>query len=721
MGIVISLLSMATYIVETSLQMNDAATSEDLWRTAVVTSLIVLGFVVTNIISAVLVFRTMDFSGKSCGRFICGLLHCGQIGLLWRYLKLFMLYDEHDWGEFVLLRTIQVLIQTLPYILLKGFIVLTTNDFSAISIATICVSVISSGFVFTMFNLGNLLFESDEFLDGDRRVKKPCGIFSLVMGTIFMLSSRCGAIIVMSSVLTFWISIPIGLHFITLILILSIKAKCNNQCSALETTRIVGLSILSIFDAIVNKFKVIRCTEVMYYSVILVENIVMAATWVLLSSQSYVFKLLGIVFLLCTYVFGVILKSCSCGYIEENEDDNFSTDDAFDFDQTNLKIGDTKKKPKKNKPGEINHLSSNTASEIKIESIFTPISESMRKQKPLSKKSQSSKGSGNGSLVVGESNGDLNSSNSRNTNTLNVSSRSTKPIRSVDSSLEQYNERARLSFIPAEVKSPQTKHKQPPLKPSDTKNTNIVSKSPEVKKYSMGKKLDIPLFPHECNDLIGSKGFGSPKPKHVLSNSVAEYTIDDSTESSYSEYLSYSSYYVDTTDWSSMSCDSDGAMTWPPSSPMTFVNLHSLPKERLETTDSVRVWLSRLDEWEPSYDAVLPGFLEGGGSPDTTFSVHSMDTGQHRTEVFRRSSSVHERRQYNHKKKSRNPHVFDIEHSLSRNPLYVNQMEVASELNGLQLSRTLGVNDVIEDKNDTILVWHDDSIGASDVVQESVV
>lgn len=77
MGIVISLLSMATYIVETSLQMNDAATSEDLWRTAVVASLIVLGFVVTNIISAVLVFRTMDFSGKSCGRFICGLLHCG--------------------------------------------------------------------------------------------------------------------------------------------------------------------------------------------------------------------------------------------------------------------------------------------------------------------------------------------------------------------------------------------------------------------------------------------------------------------------------------------------------------------------------------------------------------------------------------------------------------------------------------------------------------------
>lgn len=48
-------------------------------------------------------------------------------------------------------------------------------------------------------------------------------------------------------------------------------------------------------------------------------------------------------------------------------------------------------------------------------------------------------------------------------------------------------------------------------------------------------------------------------------------------------------------------------------------------------------------------------------------------------------------------------------------------MEVASELNGLQLSRTLGANDVIQDKNDTVLVWHDDSIGASDAVQESVV
>lgn len=37
-------------------------------------------------------------------------------------------------------------------------------------------------------------------------------------------------------------------------------------------------------------------------------------------------------FLLCIYVFGVILKLCSCGYIEENEDDNFLMDDVFDFD-----------------------------------------------------------------------------------------------------------------------------------------------------------------------------------------------------------------------------------------------------------------------------------------------------------------------------------------------------------------------------------------------------
>jgi hypothetical protein len=717
MGIVISLLSMATYIVETSLQINDAATSQDLWRSILVAVIIAAGFVVTNIISAVLVFRTMDFSGKSCGRFICVLLHCGQIGILWRYLKLFMLYDEHDWKEFVLLRTIQTLIQTIPYILIKGNTVLTMDDFSAISLTTICISIISSGFVFTMFNLGNLLFESDEFLDRNHRIRKPFGIFSLVLGTIFMLGSRFGAIVVMSAVLTYWISIPIGLHFITLTLILSIKAKCNNQCSVFETMKIIGLSLLCVFDVIINKFKVLRCTEVMYYSAVLVENIIMSATWILLSSKGYVFKLSSVVVLLCTFVFGVILKSCSCGYIEENEDDDFSSADVFDFEQTNLKMGNSSKKPTKRKPREVNHLSSNTASEIQIEAIFTPISESIRRQKEISK-NPPSKCSGNGSLVVAESNGDLNSSNSRNTNTLNLSNITNKQNKNKDKDLEQYNERARMSSLVMEMKSPQVQQKQF-LQAKDVKNTNIVSKSPQIKKYSMGKKLDIPLFPQECNDLIGSKEFGSPKPKHILSNSVAEYTIgDSSSESSYSEYLSYSSYYVDTTDWSSVSCDSDGAVTWPPSNPITLVNLHSLPKDRLETSDSVQVWLSRLNEWEPSYDTTLPDF--DAGSPDTSRSVHSMETEQHKTEIFRRSSSVHEQRQNIYKRKNRYAHD-SMEVENSHEHLYENHVNVAAEQNNMELPHSPQTRNIPQNENNTFLVWHDDSIGPPDVVQESVV
>ncbi|XP_061175799.1 uncharacterized protein LOC133184743 [Saccostrea echinata] len=720
MGIVISLLSMTSYIVETSLQVNDAATSEDLWRSVLVATIIVAGFVVTNILSAVLVSRTMDFSGKSCGRFICILMHCGQIGLLWRYLKLFMLYDEHDWKEFVFLRTIQTMIQTIPYILLKGNTMLYMADFSAISVTAFCVSIISSGFVFTMFNLGNLLFESDEFLDRDRRIKKPCGTFSLVMGTIFMLSSRCGAIVVMSSVLTFWISIPIGLHFITLILILSIKAKCNNQCSVFEIMKVLGLSLLCTFDAIVQKFKVIHCTEVLYYSAILVENIIMVATWVLLSSQSYVFKLFSVVVILCNFVFGVILKSCSCGYIEENEDDNFSSSDVFDFEQTTLKIESSNKYSKKRKTGDVNHLSSNTASEIKIESIFTPISESMRIQKKLSK-SQSSKSSGKGSLAVGESNGDLNSSNSRNTNTLNVSKRSNKQNKSKETDLEQYNERARMSAITIEMKSPKAKQKQS-LQVSDTKNTNIASKSPQIKKYSMGKKLDIPLFPQECNNIIGSKEFGSPKPKHILSNSVAEYTMDDSSsDSSYSEYLSYSSYYVDSTDWSSMSCDSDGAMTWPPSNPITLVNIHSLPKEKLETTDSVRVWLSRLDEWEPSYDTTLPDSWDEAGTPDATRSVHSMETEHHNTEIFKRSSSVPEPKHHTNIRNNKSSHSFEGENSHDHS--YINHVDIAGEQISVGLPHTSQTiaSSCVQDDKETFLVWHDDSLSAPDVVQESVV
>lgn len=116
----------------------------------------------------------------------------------------------------------------LLYILLKGFIVLIMNDFLVILIVIICVFVIFFGFVFIMFNFGNLFFELDEFFDGDCCVKKLCGIFFFVMGIIFMLSLCCGVIIVMLFVLMFWISILIGFYFIIFILIFLIKVKCNN-------------------------------------------------------------------------------------------------------------------------------------------------------------------------------------------------------------------------------------------------------------------------------------------------------------------------------------------------------------------------------------------------------------------------------------------------------------------------------------------------------------
>jgi hypothetical protein len=32
----------------------------------------------------------------------------------------------------------------------------------------------------------------------------------------------------------------------------------------------------------------------------------------------------------------------------------------------------------------------------------------------------------------------------------------------------------------------------------------------------------------------------------------------------------------------------------------SFVNLHNLPKDTFSATDSVQIWLTKLDEWEPS-------------------------------------------------------------------------------------------------------------------------
>ncbi|KAK3091978.1 hypothetical protein FSP39_024156 [Pinctada imbricata] len=68
MGIILSILSMAIYVTETGLQLNDALTQSSFLYCIIILILILGPLIISNVASAILVLRNMDFSGRTVVR-----------------------------------------------------------------------------------------------------------------------------------------------------------------------------------------------------------------------------------------------------------------------------------------------------------------------------------------------------------------------------------------------------------------------------------------------------------------------------------------------------------------------------------------------------------------------------------------------------------------------------------------------------------------------------
>ncbi|XP_060077372.1 uncharacterized protein LOC132556935 [Ylistrum balloti] len=674
MGIFFAVFGMLVYLIETGLQLH---VCWRLWEVSAILAGLSLSYVlgsliIVNIVSAVMVLRTMDFSGKTCGRCLCVLLHACQLGLIWRCLKLLILYDESDWKEYLGLRLIHTALQSLPFVVTSGYYMFTSNSFDAESVFSFFLFLVSGAIALATFNLGKFLFDSEEFLEWKARARKPVGICFLVFGTFLMLISRCGSFILFMSVYHYYILVPVCGHFIVYILITSIYSGYTDGCGLWRQIRIFLFSYLNIFDLVERETTKVSCRNVFYYSAIVIENVTMTAVWMVAFEGDYLFKLCIVSLMIVSFIFGIILKSSSCGCIHWVDSDDPISVDTMDLalyitkqaivgQHTNNHSGDQRSRDQRYLENgshiedtvHIDHIQG--YDNEGFHSISTP---NLEIPLNLSKKNHSKKKkSADGSLSQSDksprklgltgSSGDVASSNSRNTNTLNISSQSKgqskKGIHPADdmviaadavlprSSIKQRKSTNGVQHIP--VQGALSDRGAP--KPRD----NLM-----VKQFSMRKTAhtkDIPLFPNECNGIEGSKAFGSPKAKHVLSNSVEEYDPEDSETSDESEYISYSYYYD--TDWSTMlSFDSEDANTW--AQPVSLVNLHSLPKDKSSATQSVQTWLSRLEEWAPIMEPPevaleeLPDVLDKTSRDQQNLYISS----SHHSDTSHRSSSAYD-------------------------------------------------------------------------------
>ncbi|XP_052104540.1 uncharacterized protein LOC127737718 [Mytilus californianus] len=599
LGIVLSITSMVLYLAETGLNIHLCITriTSDFTSSVIILSLTAGPLVLVNVISTILVLRTMDFSGRGCARTICILLHFLQVGLIWRCLKLLLLFDEHDWREFIILRLIHTAMQSFPILILKGSHFFSGHDTTSEVITVVIVGVIANAVVFSMYNTQKFLFENDDFSQLGVRIRKPFGILMLTFGTIFLMASRCGSIMLFQAVIPLWLPLPIGFHFLVYLFSTTIFPFCNNKGSILQVFKNICLSYFNIFDIFNKEKQKIICVNVLLYSGLLVENVIMTGFWMMNNNWDYKYQLGTTVSIILTFVCGMFLKCCSCSYLQnetfkpfsdatyqlaleiamKNTSHDFSVKHGIEiqnheqYGENHCSIISLQNGYIHKVPHSINGNSKNGTSEKLKGEISSEKDESTPSRKKRRKHS---------------SNVDLASSNSRNTNTLNVSDPSNVFCHINNSNLQN-----------AQTMPCLTVKRRPELsvRTSDRKPNNSETKRSFCKSPPKSRKSPLPLFPNECSDFVSNKTFES---KHVLSNSVEEYNVGGS-DTSYS--VSYS-YYADSSDWSSMSCDSSSAMTWPPSNPISFINLHCLPKDKISPTDSVQHWLTQLDEWEQSIE-----------------------------------------------------------------------------------------------------------------------
>lgn len=627
MGITLSIVSIVLFITETVLQLyvaiNVLGSNSVIFYTMMV--MIALPFVITNIVSAILVLRTMNFAGKNCGKFVCMILHFCLLGLMWRFFKLLLLYEERDWYEFINLRVLHISLQSLPFITFTGFTVFFYMDsnIDAVTIATILVTLLSSAIVMVKFNIGKHLFESEEFLEKTAKLKKHLGIIFLIVGTALLVVSRCSSIVLFSSVQTYWVFVPLGFHFLAYLLAITTYKYAKSDLSCESFLRMFLLAFTNTFDLLDTSFKKIQCSYVLYYSAILVENLAMAAVWIIFDGSGHVLKLMAFVIIVMGFLVGMILKFGSCAFIFPESADALA--DSSTCSEGPLKQIDISRSVD---TADMNQSYPTTDHMLETEGItFPQYRESelydlnrsrtpngkleLRYQNPVfemdeediryreqqnstkemsdefSNRSRSDKYLSNTIIEVHSPHRmdvpmfqysvDMASSNSRNTNTISNRIPSYNVPRETNYTKKVNNFSENCTF-------PRSRN---PTHASNIKNTYLRDKK------HLQKELRVTRSNHVTTAM---------QQQHV--NLSFEPSMNNCVES-YSDTVSVTDYfsddeYFDTTDWTTS--DSEGATTWPPSNQHSS-NLNSLPKGKVSKHENIQMWLKSL----PFNDAISNG------------------------------------------------------------------------------------------------------------------
>ena len=92
-------------------------------------------------------------------------------------------------------------------------------------------------------------------------------------------------------------------------------ASSSDSGDCPQLLRVVATSYLYTLELVEEDLRRVQCRYVFVYSLVLVENLAMTASWLLLSPLDYAVKLVVVVGLLAAFLVALVLKFVSCGCI----------------------------------------------------------------------------------------------------------------------------------------------------------------------------------------------------------------------------------------------------------------------------------------------------------------------------------------------------------------------------------------------------------------------
>ena len=297
---------------------------------------------VTNITSAWWTNRSMDFTGRRSGGWMCAVLHLLQLGPVWRYFKLMIIGEYKDLDELSQLRILQVSLQNPVYIIVQGsmLMVAPSRYFTELSIG-VTVSFMSLVYSFTCcsYTASSTLTFVKHF-EGQQNSKWECSrtvcsllrLISRVIRHSFMLASRLLAMILLAHAWKTWVVILVACHLTLFYLIYIIWSLVYNAQHKPETSIIKQVPDIllcgytEVFDFVGMLHHSSKSMSI-YYAAILIENSVMGVAWYFTGRHGafddallvlvFTFFILGVI--ACVLSEAVLCKSDSPCLDEESE------------------------------------------------------------------------------------------------------------------------------------------------------------------------------------------------------------------------------------------------------------------------------------------------------------------------------------------------------------------------------------------------------------------